>query len=84
MDSNRKFNLIKGISGVLVIAFAIGLYFGFTSGSLGDKFLLILVAVLGGIVLLVLTGVLFRPWQRIQKLSRSHEFGNKFNNGEKS
>ncbi len=73
MNNNRQTNIIKGVSAGLILLLGLGFYFAFQSGLFDESFPWVLVAIVGGAVVLVLSGIMLIPRSRINKLSRSHE-----------
>ena len=73
MISNRRTNIVKGISAGLILLLGLGLYFALRGGFFGDSFPWILVAIIGGVVVLIVSGITMIPRARINKLSRSYE-----------
>ena len=75
MDDNiKRTNIIKGVIGLLVVALGLGIFFAFRSGLFSGSVLWVFIAIIGGVVVLVLSGILFLPRARINKTSRSFEF----------
>ncbi len=74
MESNRRLNVIKGISAGLILLLGIGFFLWYRYGTITDSSIWIIIAVIGGIVLLFIAGVFFLPRTRIQKTSRTFEY----------
>ena len=73
MSDYRRVNVIKGISAILILLLGIGLFFAFQGGFFNESFPWILIVIIGGVVVLIISGIMFLPRERINKLSRSHE-----------
>jgi len=75
MDDNiRKTNIIKGIIGLLIVSLGVGILFAFRGGLFSGSFPWILIAIIGGAVVLVLSVILGLSRTRIHKTSRTFEF----------
>jgi len=74
MDDNRRLNIIKGVSGILVLLVGLGVFLVYRYGSLSDSTLWIIIAVIGSIVILFISGIFFLPRTRIQRTSRTLEY----------
>ncbi|MCE7747822.1 MAG: hypothetical protein GPJ51_05455 [Candidatus Heimdallarchaeota archaeon] len=67
-------NIIKGIAGALILLLGVRVIIGFTSGFFDESFPWVIIAIVGIIVVIVISGILVLPRARIEKLSRTHEF----------
>jgi hypothetical protein len=67
MSSNRNINIIKGISAVLIFSLGVGFFFAFNNGWFNESFPWIFVAIAGGLIVLVLSGLMILPRARVQK-----------------
>jgi hypothetical protein len=74
MDDNKRMNLIKILSGLLVVGLGLGFFLWYRYGQLTDSAIWIVVAVVGSVVILFIAGIFFLPRSRIQKTSRTFEY----------
>ncbi|OLS32792.1 MAG: hypothetical protein HeimAB125_05290 [Candidatus Heimdallarchaeota archaeon AB_125] len=74
MESNRKLYIIKGVSGLLTLLMGLGVFLVYRYGSLSDSTLWIIIAVVGIVAFLFVSGIFFLPRTRIQRTSRILEF----------
>ena len=82
MESNRKLNIIKGFSGILTVLLGLGVFLVYRYGSLSDSTIWIIIAVVGIVAFLFISGIFFLPRTRIQRSSRTLEFGTDQHNRE--
>ncbi|MFW9852432.1 MAG: zinc ribbon domain-containing protein [Candidatus Thorarchaeota archaeon] len=72
MSSNRNVNIIKGISAVLILLAGVGFFLAFNNGLFDGSFPWIIVAIAGGVIVLILSGIMILPRARVQRPSGNY------------
>ena len=72
MSNYRNVNIIKGVFAVLILLLGVGFFLAFNSGLFGESFPWVLVAIAGGLIVLILSGIMLLPRARVQKPTRAY------------
>ncbi len=72
MSSNRNVYIIKGVTAFLILLAGVGFFLAFNNGLFDASFPWILVAIAGGVIVLILSGIMLLPRARVQKPTRAY------------
>lgn len=72
MSSNRNVYIIKGVFAFLVLILGVGFFIAFNNGLFDESFPWIIVALAGGLIVLVLSGIMLLPRARVQRPTRPY------------
>ena len=67
MSSNRNVYMIKGVAAFLILIAGMGFFLAFKNGLFDGSFPWIFIAIAGGVIVLILSGIMLLPRARVQK-----------------